>query len=708
MENKLDYAVNLFREHFERFKEKRIAIYGIGANTKVIMEHCNEFNIVALLDPTMVGKVLYNIPIISYEELLDYQIDMVIIVARYSHLGIIYSRIAEYCKENNVPVYDINGNLMGSKASKVVENEKISVSKEELLKRIQSSDIVSFDIFDTLLMRKTLYPTDVFEFVEKKAKREKLQFINFAKIRINAEKRCNLKQVPSIFDIYEEMARENNLSKDICQKYMDLEFEMEKKLLCVREDMLDIFQEAKEKKEVYLISDMYWPNEYLEDILFSLGIEGYKKLYVSCEYGKTKASGLFTHYIKEIQGKKYLHIGDNYEVDFLMAQRNGIEAYHIFSAYEMLRKSEDCILLKHENKMNLSARYMVGRFIAKVYSSPFVFETLRSKEGIEDGRTFGYVYLAPIITQYMLWLSENVDKEDSVILFSSRDGYLLKVLYDEWKKIRIDETFTESVYYLTSRMNAVLTGIIEEKDIIVAVNEAFSGCGEEMLKKRFFLEDKDVLERVCSEDLNEYILRHKEKIIKTSNYYTNNMKKYFSKVMNEKKTYYWIDFVSSGTCQYYFSKLIQGKVKGLYFYRLSTESKEKSLLSIDALYGVAHAFEADKWLLKMYTFLENIITSYKPTLKCFNEDGTPIYLPEKRGKEQIQELKKIHEGIVAYFREFIELDLNQSNFLEIPDVILGIGGRKYSDEQVDLDNEYIFEDEFTNRKFSLNTTLRGE
>ena len=39
---------------------------------------------------------------------------------------------------------------------------------DEIIKKIQSYDVVSFDIFDTLLKRDVEFETDVFELVERK------------------------------------------------------------------------------------------------------------------------------------------------------------------------------------------------------------------------------------------------------------------------------------------------------------------------------------------------------------------------------------------------------------------------------------------------------------------------------------------------------------------------------------------------------------
>lgn len=55
---------------------------------------------------------------------------------------------------------------------------------KELRDGIESHDIISFDIFDTLIMRKTLVPEDVFLILEDRAVRAGCAVENLARIRV--------------------------------------------------------------------------------------------------------------------------------------------------------------------------------------------------------------------------------------------------------------------------------------------------------------------------------------------------------------------------------------------------------------------------------------------------------------------------------------------------------------------------------------------
>ena len=73
--------------------------------------------------------------------------------------------------------------------------------KKELLQRIEESQVISFDIFDTLIMRKTLYPEDVFDIVQEKAEQQEIAIKDFKLLRQRADTE-NPYILPDIYQIY--------------------------------------------------------------------------------------------------------------------------------------------------------------------------------------------------------------------------------------------------------------------------------------------------------------------------------------------------------------------------------------------------------------------------------------------------------------------------------------------------------------------------
>ena len=52
-----------------------------------------------------------------------------------------------------------------------IKLDTTNIKKQELINKIQDYEIISFDVFDTLIMRKTMFPVDVFDIISQKIKR---------------------------------------------------------------------------------------------------------------------------------------------------------------------------------------------------------------------------------------------------------------------------------------------------------------------------------------------------------------------------------------------------------------------------------------------------------------------------------------------------------------------------------------------------------
>ena len=183
-----------------------------------------------------------------------------------------------------------------AEASKIIENSQRDVNiafMNELAKifnamEIDTHDVISFDIFDTLLLRPFWEPASVFKYIE-----QKYHASDFLNIRGAMER--NVRFVNSLrhkeqeditYDmIYDKMPEQYKYLKDI-------ELETEKKTLVANPEMKEIFDYAvKLGKKIIITSDMYLTREVLEQFLKSKGFDGFFKLYVSSEVRKCKHSG---------------------------------------------------------------------------------------------------------------------------------------------------------------------------------------------------------------------------------------------------------------------------------------------------------------------------------------------------------------------------------------------------------------------------------
>ena len=224
-------------------------------------------------------------------------------------------------------------------------------SIDEIILSIESDDIkaVSFDVFDTLLLRPCSAPIDIFRIVGRLCGFDCEQFV---KMRRAAEREARNvcfwgNEDVTLTEIYEQMEKCFCLSKKKSQECMDMELEVEAKLLYQRKSAKRLFDAAiASGKKVLIISDMYLPSTFIENILKKNGYDGYYKLYVSSEYMVCKGTGnLFKKALKDletfgIEARSVIHIGDNPKTDIEAAERCGIRACLFPRAYGMFKTNK--------------------------------------------------------------------------------------------------------------------------------------------------------------------------------------------------------------------------------------------------------------------------------------------------------------------------------------------------------------------------------
>lgn len=299
----------VFDKSFFRYKDRKIVIYGIGEHTRFIVEKLHQYSIVGVLDGVKKGGSIYGVPILNEKTLSRQQADIVVIVARSSNIGIILKRIAPLCMALGIEVFDIRGNNL---LKRNIKNEWQSISlpdKEVLLQKVKEADAVSFDVFDTLLMRKLLFPTDVYDLMKNY---DGSVPADFSENRIKCERKLmQEKSSPAIHMIYEELKKVYGWTDKQKEYYCNLEYDTDCKSMILRNDMYLIYQECcRRHKKIYLITDMYYTKDQICGLLQRFHIRQYEDVLVSCEEKTSKSEKLFDVYLERVPEGKKLHIGD--------------------------------------------------------------------------------------------------------------------------------------------------------------------------------------------------------------------------------------------------------------------------------------------------------------------------------------------------------------------------------------------------------------
>ena len=315
--------------------------------------------------------------------------------------------------------------LDGAESTQVRTIEAIHFAKN-LLKY----DLISFDIFDTLVLRPFSKPTDLFLVLE-----NRLGILNFSNIRIEAEQSARAEAVQkngnhevTIYDIYKYVNRRTGLDID---KGVAAELQAEMDFCFANPYMKRVFNILLDQgKEIIITSDMYLPQDMMTKLLESCGYKGYSKLYVSCDYSCNKRNGgLYKNIIREHKKKSFVHVGDNFTTDIEKPRSMGLEAVFY----------KNCHLSGNQWRAEGMSE-LTGSLYSGIVNTHLHNGTKKFPAHYEYGFIYGGLY----VVGYCNWIynkakAEGIDK----VLFLSRDG----VIYQRVFNMMFDDMPNEYVYW---------------------------------------------------------------------------------------------------------------------------------------------------------------------------------------------------------------------------------------------------------------------
>lgn len=326
-----------------------------------------------------------------------------------------------------------------------MECEAVGMNEQTkaLLKgEIDKAKLVSFDIFDTLLFRKTNSPEVIFDLVGKH-----FHIHGFRKLRMDEQNEASRRayaayQYPhaDMDQIYEVLAEHTEIPVD-WNEVKEYEIQMERDALTANREMLEIFQYAKAQgKRVVATSDMYLSAAVLSAFLEAKGFAGFDYVYCSADEHKAKFNRELFELVAERENVPYediLHIGDKERDDGEYPGSYGIRTFIYYADAEL-------------EKVKNAAGSDVDKGIYKILadkSKGFWYNL-----GVEVG---GPLYMG--LYRFML---DKALKEDKKIYFISRDGYNL---YNLFKR----KGYSNAEYLYTSRRALTMAAITEmnERDI---------------------------------------------------------------------------------------------------------------------------------------------------------------------------------------------------------------------------------------------------
>lgn len=664
----------------KKYNGQKAAVYGLGVETERLLTKTDGeagwgLRIIGLLDSYRQDGVFYGKPVITLEEAVAQQVKLIIVAARPGSCRAIAKRIGNVCLENAIDLIDIRGRNLCRPDRIAFDFKGIQgMSRQELKKIMMKHSVISVDLFDTLIMRRVLSSSDVVELTSCKLKEWGIFIEDFCEMRLCCEKELARNGAPVLSDIYTYMEKKVSLQGVSPQWLAEVEWETDYELLISRREMCELLEEVKEcGKEIYIITDTYYTRTQLNKILEKCSISFYTDILLSCEYKTGKTQQLFQRLKERTREKSCVHIGDDIFADIEMAKENGILPCQIYSGGDLFEMAG--YFGMRSNLGCISERLKAGMLVSRIFNSPFQFETEERKITVDNTYDVGFLFLAPVISDFVLWFDRQVESRHlENIWFCARDGYLIKKLYDELRP------GNPSIYFLISRTAAVAAGVEVEEDIRYVEDMKFGGTLKKQLKERFGV--------TVDETEGKDLMCYSEEILKETAANREGYRAYINSLDIREGGIAFFDFVAKGTSQMYLERLLEyalmnkahppckgaalsdvvrspqrgmrhgmslgsGCMEGFYFMQLEPEYMKKKGLTIFSFYRERDS--EGRGIYDDYYILETIMTSPQPSLKKFDSYGVPCYADEMRTIAEIECIQKIQESILDYFRIYLRI-----------------------------------------------------
>ena len=332
-------------------------------------------------------------------------------------------------EQTEFPVYEEKKPPCAESESVLANRDRKSVS--ETVSFLMQYDVISFDIFDTLIFRPFSEPTDLFFFLG-----EKTGILDFKRLRMQAEADARTQKYKEekhyeikLSDIWSRLQNEIGVIKE---QGMQMEQVLEMEFCYANPFMQQVFTQLREHgKRLVITSDMYLSKAFLSELLQKNGYGGYEELYVSCEYEKSKAEGSLYEVVKRAypDTDSMIHVGDNPVSDVKNAKKHGFKVFYY----------------PNVNRNALLYRaYDMSAVVGGAYRGIVNNKLYNGTEQLPMEYEYGYIYGGLFVLGYCNFIhtyarEHGIDK----LLFLSRDGDILRQAY----AVLFPEEKTEYVYW---------------------------------------------------------------------------------------------------------------------------------------------------------------------------------------------------------------------------------------------------------------------
>lgn len=282
----------------------------------------------------------------------------------------------------------------------------------------------SLDVFDTVLTRRVLRPTDAFLLLGREIACDNvlgLSILEFCRLRTTAEsesRRPDLNSETTLVRIYETLVKIANLSPTHVPGLVTAELDLESRLLCLLPGAFDLVKQRRQfSPSLLFLSDMYLPQYFIQGQLERFGLfQNGDELFVSNEVGASKHSGSMFDLVLRTRGitpDKLRHTGNDESTDVRVPRQRGIEVDHLPFP------PQDTIELDFSPIVETTAG------VGSIVGAAARLARLHFTQTEALGR-MGAAVAAPALVAYILWVLGDAKRRNiKRLYFLSRDGEIM-------------------------------------------------------------------------------------------------------------------------------------------------------------------------------------------------------------------------------------------------------------------------------------------
>jgi predicted HAD superfamily hydrolase len=346
---------------------------------------------------------------------------------------------------------------------------------KKLKSKLSEADVVSFDVFDTSILRALARPEDLFLLMEPAVRRRLGRLsLDFAAARRTAERLARERvwekeRLPevSLEEIYSALAESIELDPAQAREIIEMEIAAELDVCRQNPFIHELYRWCLDRgKRVAFISDTYLPETVIADILRDAGYGRYEVLLASSTSRRTKSSGeLYSVARSRLgAGSKWLHVGDNLDADIKMARTHGLSTWYY-------RRCADAFLDgQHVADAWAPATASAGNSVAQGLVANRVAQDRAASAAMQQGfwEDLGYATAGPLLVGFAEWLiAQSKLRRLDALYFLAREGVIMQRVYDRLAAGE-EGAATETHYLYGSRRVLNIAAIRQLNDDVMA------------------------------------------------------------------------------------------------------------------------------------------------------------------------------------------------------------------------------------------------